>query len=230
MFAGHIGAGLAIGSAERRVNVGLFVAAASLLDIALWLLVLVGCESVVIPYDFTRTHQAEFVFPYSHSLAAGVVWSALAAGAAWAAFARLGTARIRFALLIAAAVFSHWLLDVLVHRPELPLAGATSTLMGLGLWNSVPVALVTEGSIVMLGLFLFIPRCGLPRGRYIAIAALSILILAFTVAGMTLAPPPPSGLAMAGSSFVTLGAVCALMAWFGRLPSEGQAHTGARPD
>ena len=56
MFAGHVGAGLAIGSAERRVNVGLFVAAALLLDIVLWLLVLAGCESVAIPSDFARTH------------------------------------------------------------------------------------------------------------------------------------------------------------------------------
>ena len=230
MFAGHIGAGLAIGSAERRVNVGLFVAAALLLDIALWVFVLAGRESVAMPSNFASTHQAEFVFPYSHGLLGGVVWSALAASAAWAIFARLGTARLRLALLIAAAVFSHWLLDVLVHRPEMPLTGNTSPLMGLGLWNSMPVALVAEGAIVMLGLCMFIPHSGLPRGRSIAIAVLSLLVLASTVAGMTLAPPPPSGSVMAGSSLATLAAVCALLAWLGRLPSDGQAHPGARPD
>ena len=229
MFAGHVGAGLAIGSAERRVNVGLFVAADLLLDTVLWLLVLAGYESVAIPSDFARRHQAEFVFPYSHSLVAGVAWSALAAVTAWIIFARLGSARRRLALLIAAAVFSHWLLDVLVHRPEMPLASTISPLMGLGLWNSVPVALVAEGAIVMLGLFIFIPRSGLPRGRSIAIAVLSLVILAFTVAGMTLAPPPPSGFAMAGSSLATLATVCALMAWLGRLSGKGHSHP-ARPD
>jgi len=221
MFAGHVGAGLAIGSAERRVNVGLFVAAALLLDTVLWLLVLAGYESVAIPSDFARTHQAEFVFPYSHSLVAGVAWSALAGGTAWAVFARLGTARRRVALLIAAAVFSHWLLDVLVHRTEMPLAGTISPLMGLGLWNSVPAALVIEGAIVMLGLIMFIPRSGLPRGRSIAIAVLSLIILALTVAGMTLTPPPPSGFAMAASSLVSIGATCALIAWLGRRPTQG---------
>ena len=63
MFAGHVGAALAIGSAERRLNVGVFVAAALLLDAALWLFVLLGIESVEIPPDFARTHQPAFVCP-----------------------------------------------------------------------------------------------------------------------------------------------------------------------
>jgi hypothetical protein len=230
MFAGHFGAGLAIGSAGRRVNVGLFVAAALLLDIVLWLLVLAGGESVVIPSTFARTHQAEFVFPYSHSLVAAVAWSALAAAGAWAILARLGAARIRIALLMAAAVFSHWLLDVIVHRPEMPLAGSASPLMGLGLWDSVPVALTAEAAIVVAGLAMFIPNCGLPRGRSLAIAVLTLFVLAFTVAGMTLAPPPPSGFAMAASSLATLAVVCALLAWLGRLPSDGRERPNARPD
>jgi hypothetical protein len=223
MFAGHVGAGLAIGHAERRVNVGLFVAAALLLDMVLWLFVLLGLESVAIPTNFASTHQAEFVFPYSHSLAASAVWSVLAAAGAWAFCAGLGTARVRVALLFAAAVFSHWLLDVLVHRPELPLAGAKSPVVGLGLWNNMPVALVAEAAVVVLGMLLFIPRSGLPRGRAIAIAVLSLVILVFTIVGSTFAPPPPSGVAMAGSSLVTLLVVCALAAWLGRLPSEGRA-------
>src|SRR5262245_56870374 len=77
VFAGHIGAALAIGRSERRVNVGVFVVAALLLDIALWLFVLLGWESVVIPPSFSATHQPEFVFPLSHSLAASIAWSAV---------------------------------------------------------------------------------------------------------------------------------------------------------
>jgi hypothetical protein len=223
MFAGHVGAGLAIGHAEQRVNVGLFVAAALLLDMVLWLFVLLGWESVAIPVNFASTRQVEYLFPYSHGLAASAFWSVLAASGAWALGARLGPARIRLALLIAAAAFSHWLLDVLVHRPELPLAGATSPLVGLGLWQHLPVALGAEAAIVMLGVFLFMRRSALPRARSTAIVVLSLAILAFTVVGMTLAPPPPSGVAMAGSSLVTLAVVCALVAWLGRLPSERQA-------
>jgi hypothetical protein len=227
MFAGHVGAGLAIGSAERRVNVGLFVAGALLLDLVLWLFVLLGWESVAIPSDFASTHQAEFSFPYSHSLAASLVWSALAAAGAWAVGARVGPARGRVALLTGAAVMSHWFLDVLVHQPEIPLAAATSPVVGLGMWQNMPAALVAETAIVILGMFLFIPRSGLPRGRSVAIAVLCAIILAFTVLGMTLAPPPPSAHAMAWSSLVTLGVVCVLVTLLGRLPAAWRTGRGA---
>lgn len=108
MFAGHLGAALAIGRAERRVNVGVFVAAASLLDVVLWLFVLLGWESVSIPPNFANTHQPEFTFPYSHSLAAGTFWSGAAAASGILAYSRLHAAKWRVGALIAAAVFSHW--------------------------------------------------------------------------------------------------------------------------
>lgn len=222
MFAGHIGVALVIGRAERRVNIGVFVAAALLLDFVLWLFVLLGWESVVIPASFVTTRQAVFVFPYSHGLLAGLAWSALAAAGAWLTYERLAAARARAAMLLAAAVFSHWLLDALVHRPEMPLVGATTEAFGLGLWDNMPAALVAEAAIVIVGITLFIRGGDLSPGRAIAISALSLVILAFTVVGMMLAPPPSSPLVMAGSSLVTLIPVCALFAWTGRQPRNGR--------
>ena len=72
MFAGHVGAALALGRVERRVNVGVFVFAALVLDVLLWLLVLVGLESVTSPANFSATHQPEFAFPCSHGLSASL--------------------------------------------------------------------------------------------------------------------------------------------------------------
>jgi hypothetical protein len=223
MFAGHVGAALAIGRVERRVNIGAFVAAALLLDLVLWLFVLLGWESVAIPTDFARTHQPEFTFPYSHGLLSSALWSALAGAVAFVWSARVGVAPWRVGVLIAGAVFSHWLLDALVHLPELPLAGAGSPKVGLGLWQRMPVALVVEAGIVVVGLWLFLPGSTLSRGRSIGVAALSLALLAFTILGMTIAPPPPSASAMAGSSLVTLVAVCLLACWLGRAPREGPA-------
>ena len=120
MFAGHIGVGLSIGRAGRGVNVGVFITAALLLDFLLWLFVLIGWESVAIPADFARAHQPELTFPYSHGLVASAVWSTLAAVAAFALYSSLRT-RWRAATLVGVAVLSHWVLDGLVHRPELPL-------------------------------------------------------------------------------------------------------------
>jgi len=200
-----------------------FVAAALLLDVVLWLFVLLGWESVTIPADFAQTHQVEFVFPYSHGLVASIIWSALAAIAVWVVYARLGSARTRAAVLVAAAVFSHWLLDALVHQPELPLAGDGSPKVGLGLWQSLPIALVTEGGIVTVGLFLFMSGSRLSRGKSRALALLNLVVLALTVVGMTIAPPPPSAQALAASSLVTLAVVGALAYWLGSPPREGQA-------
>ncbi len=214
MFAGHIGAGLALGSAARDVSVGVFIAAALLLDLLLWLFVLLGWESVVIPLDFRRRHQPEFTFPYSHGLLASVVWSALAAALAVAFLS--GRRRSRTAALIAAAVLSHWVLDALVHRPELPLAGASSPPVGLALWDHLPVALAVEAALVIIGVYLFSAGGGPRRTRSIGLAVLAMTVMLLTAVGMTLAPAPPSVSAMATSSLATLAAVCALTLWLGK--------------
>jgi hypothetical protein len=218
MFAGHMGAGLLLGSTARRVNVGIFIAAALLLDFLLWLFVLLGWESVTIPADFARHHQAEFVFPYSHGLLSSVVWSAAAAGIALILCS--GPGRSHAAALIGAAVLSHWVLDAVVHRPELPLAGPGSHPVGLALWNDMPVALAVESTLVLVGVYVF--TLGSRSGRYrtIALGMLAVVVMIFTAIGMTVAPAPPSPIAMAASSLATLAAVCALALWLGRAPAR----------
>jgi hypothetical protein len=219
MFAGHMGAGLVLGSAARDVNVGVFIAAALLLDFLLWLFVLLGWESVTIPADFARHHQAEFAFPYSHGLLSSVAWSAAAAGVARVLYS--GPGRWRAAALIGAAVLSHWVLDAVVHRPELPLAGLGSRHVGLGLWNDMPVALAVESTLVLAGVvcwFTFGSRPG--RYRRIALGTLTAVVMVFTAIGMTEAPAPPSPIAMAASSLVTLAGICALALWLGKAPAR----------
>jgi hypothetical protein len=214
MFAGHMGAGLVLGSTARRVNVGIFIAAALLLDFLLWVFVLLGWESVTIPADFARHHQAQFVFPYSHGLLSSVIWSAAAAGIALILYS--GPGRSRAAALIGAAVLSHWVLDAVVHRPELPLVGLGSHPVGLALWNDMPLALAVESTLVLLGVYLF--TFGSRSGGYrpIALGMLTVVVMIFTAIGMTVAPAPPSPPAMAASSLTTLAAICALALWLGK--------------
>ena len=85
------------------------------------------------------------------------------------------------------------------------------------------IALGIEAMIVAVGLYLFVPGSGLSRRRSITLTVLTLVVLAATVAGMTIAPPPPSALAMAGSSLVTLGVLCALFCWLGSHPRAGRA-------
>jgi len=211
MFAGHVGVALAIGRVERRVNVGVLVLAALGLDVLLWAFILVGWESAVIPADFAGRHQPDFDFPWSHGLLASAGWSLLAGALA---FVFVG----RAAVWVAAAVFSHWVLDFLVHAPEMPLAAAGSAKLGLGLWNVMPVALALESLLVIVGLFLFLAGASLSRARKLGFIALCGVVLAFTIAGMTVAPPPPSVAAMAGSSLATIVLVALLVGWLGRRP------------
>lgn len=218
MFVGHVGAALAIGRAERSINLGALIFAALLLDVLLWIFVLVGWESVVIPADFAATHQPEFIFPYSHGLLAAIATSALAWAATFLWYPRINGLRIHAAVCVVTAVFSHWLLDVLVHSPELPLAGEHSFKVGLGLWSRMPMALSIEALITVVGLGLFLADNPLSRTRKCCITALALSLVAFTAAGMTVAPPPPSVMAMASSSLATIIVVCVLFGWLAKRP------------
>lgn len=98
---------------------------------------------------------------------------------------------MRATALVAVAVFSHWLLDALVHVAELPVAGIDSMKVGLGLWQSMPVGLAVEALIAVVGLYLFVSGASLSRAKKFGLIALTLLILVFTIAGMTVVPPRP---------------------------------------
>ena len=219
MFAGHIGAALAIGRVERRINLGVLVFAALLLDVLLWIFILLGWESVAIRANFAATHQPEFTFPFSHSLLAAIVSSALAGAATFFSYPRVNALKLRAAGCVATTVFSHWLLDALVHSPELPLAGENSLKVGLGLWNRMPMALSIEALITVTGLCLFLAGNPISRVRKFWVMALAFCLMAFTAVGMTVAPPPPSAMTMASSSLATIIVVCVFAGWLGKQAS-----------
>ncbi len=217
MFAGHVGVALALGRVERRINVGLFVAASLWLDGLLWILVLLGWETVEIPSDFPATHQPHFVFPYSHSLPAALFWSVLAGVTTWGSCAAARQPGLRLAAWVGAAVFSHWVLDFVVHRPELSLTGTPGHPAGLGLWNHMALALGIESAIVAFGLTMFLRSQPFAPLRSALLVAITLLLLGFTVLGMTVAPAPPSATAMAATSLATIVGACAFYGWLGRL-------------
>jgi len=144
------------GGVERRVNLGVLVFAALLLDVLLWLFVLAGWESSSSRPTLPAPISRSLFSPDSH----GLPRSHRVVNAGWLGRARVVSprqkAKWRVAACIALAVFSHWLLDALVHVPELPLTGEQSLKVGLGLWGRMPVALAVEALITVLGLGLFL--------------------------------------------------------------------------
>jgi hypothetical protein len=214
MFAGHIGAAMALSRAERRFNIGILILAALLLDVLLWTFILLGWEHLSVPSDFSARHQLNFDFPYTHGLAASVGWSILAAALALIAIKKPKPQRIYTASIIALAVFSHWLLDAMVHQPELPLLTDAGPKIGLALWNQLPLALIVETMIGSVGLWLYLSGSNLPLWRKFPASVLALLIITATIVGMTLAPPPSDAVEAADASLITIVIIVTLFAIF----------------
>src|SRR5689334_19932365 len=117
MFAGHLAAGLALKKAEPRVNLGILFFASLFADFLLGLFVLFGIEQVHVPANFADIHYLMFTFPYSHGLLASLLWSLLAFLVVQPLWRKKREQKRRAGLVIALAVFSHFLLDWLVHIP-----------------------------------------------------------------------------------------------------------------
>lgn len=193
MFLGHYGIAFAAKRAAPRTSLGALTFAAQFLD-ELWpLLLLVGLEQVRIVPGLMDANALDFVhYPFSHSLLMAAIWGALI-GVAYFAIRRDG----RGALVLGALVVSHWLLDVPMHRPDLPLWPGSGTLVGFGAWNSVALTLVIELAFFATGLALYVraTRARDRIGRWGLWAMVALLILFFM--GGTLGPPPPSERAIA---------------------------------
>ena len=128
MFVGHYGVSFALKRLEPRLSLGLLFLAVQALDVLFSGFVLAGVEKMRIVPGFTAYNPYDLYFmPYSHSLVGAAAWSLLALGA----FLALGRRQRSAAALVAAAVFSHFLLDVPVHTPDLPLLGPGSAKVGL---------------------------------------------------------------------------------------------------
>jgi membrane-bound metal-dependent hydrolase YbcI (DUF457 family) len=150
MFIGHYAVGFASVRVAPRTPLPWLVAAPLFLDL-LWPIFLVtGVESVRIQPGYTVVMPLDIHdYPWSHSLAAGVVWSLVLAALYLALPAHRDDRR--GALVLGLSVFSHWILDWVTHAPDIPLWPGSSTLVGLGLWNSLSGTLAAELSLFVAG-------------------------------------------------------------------------------
>jgi membrane-bound metal-dependent hydrolase YbcI (DUF457 family) len=208
MFLGHFGVAFAAKKVAPQVSLGTTILAAELLD-AIWpVLVLAGVETVEVSPGITRVNPLDFVsYPWSHSLAMALVWSALLAAIYW--LIRRNAAN---ALWIAALVASHWVLDWIVHRPDLPLYPGDVSRHGLGLWDNVPVTLVLELGLFAAGIYFYVRSTrALDRIGTLAFWAF-VATLLFAYAGATFGPPPPSPQVVATSGLA--GYLMALWGWW----------------
>ena len=210
MFAGHLGAGLILKRINPSVNLGLLFLATLFLDVILWVFILLGIESIRVPADFQQRHYLTFFFPYSHGLISSTFWSLLFGLVCLWLWESSSSVRRNAAFIVAITVFSHFILDFLVHVPEMPVLGPSSHPLGLGLWNHLPLALGLETLIALTGTYLWLQDSKRTFSCRLSLGLLMGLVTAMTVVGQWLQTSPPEPFQMAVSSltfiFLLIGA------------------------
>ena len=211
MFIGHFAVAFAAKRAAPRTSLGVLVAAAQLLDLVWPVLVLAGIERVRVEPGNTAFTPLDFVsYPWSHSLLTAAAWSGLAGAVYW-----LAARYCRGAWVVGLAVFSHWLLDFISHRPDLPLYPGSGTFAGLGLWNSVAGTVAVEAAMFAGGVWLYAAETrGKDRIGRIGFRAF-VAFLAATYIMNLAGPPPPNGQAVAAAGLAAYLFVI-WAAWFDR--------------
>jgi len=206
MFIGHFALAFGAKKYAPQVSLGVLFLACQLADLLWPNLVLLGIERFEIEPGNTAVTPLNFLYyPYSHSLLALLVWAALFA-VLYAVLTRVST---KTALVIAGLVLSHWLLDVVTHRPDMPIAFGDSTRLGLGLWDAPVATVVTEMMLMAGGVWLYAThtrandRVG-GLGLWVLVVFL-VIVYSATLLG----PPPPSVPAVAWSA----QAVWLIVAW-----------------
>ena len=192
MFLGHFAIGFAAKRYAPRAPLGTLFLAAQFIDLLWPLLVLAGIERVRIAPGITVVTPLDFEhYPWSHSLLMVLVWGVL-----FAAVYFLIRRDRRASLVLGLAVVSHWVLDWLTHRPDLPLAPGAER-VGLGLWNSFAGTVIVELGLFALGVYLYV-RATRARDRIGSWALWSLVaFLAAIYAGNLFGAPPPDVMAIA---------------------------------
>ncbi|HVN41657.1 MAG TPA: hypothetical protein VMT50_02660 [Steroidobacteraceae bacterium] len=220
MFVGHYAPACLVKAAKPEIPLGFLFLAAQLIDVAWAILVLGGVEKVRIVPGFTASNALDLYYmPYTHSLVAAVLW------AVSALVVYRFVPQVRpwvLAGLLGLTVLSHWVLDLLVHVPDLPLY-ANSHKLGLGLWN-YPIFENTLEVIILLGSMLAMVKMQPGADGSTLRKALSLcIVLTLAQLYMALGPLPASAFVLATSSLACYAAFCALAWMFDRraVPAGG---------
>ena len=211
MFVGHYAVSLALKKFEKRASLGVLFLAVQFVDILFMPLVLLGIERMNIVPGFTQTTHFELEFvPYTHSLVGSVFWAAVA----YVVFRWLFVKKQSVALVIALAVFSHWVLDLITHTPDLPLWTDDSMKLGLGLWNCAAATYALEAILLAGGLWTYLraTQASSLLGKY-GMPVFIVVLLLINI--LNIFGPPPAGgkIEMAVSAMIAYFGFAAIAFW-----------------
>ena len=221
MLVGHVAVGMLAKRAAPKTSLGTFVLAALAADLLWCLFLIAGIERVQIVERGATLMTSRVVseISWSHSLLMDAVWGAtLAAAYFWR---RRSAAAVLFA-----AVLSHWLLDFVSHKPDMPILPGSHRALGLGLWTSVPATLIVEGGLWLLAVILHWRGTSLRTGAPRYVFGIGVLFLTAAWYNNIAGPPPSSNMAAAGLASLVFFSLTVLWAfWIDRprlAPSNAQ--------
>jgi hypothetical protein len=217
MFLGHYGVALALKRAEPKLSLGTLFLAAQLADLLWGAFVLLGWEHARIVPGYTAVTPLAFLdYPISHSLVAAIAWGIVAAALYYSWPTRDTARHWQAAAIVGVAVFSHYPLDVLVHIPDLPIAGNDSPKLGLGLWNNSVATMAAEALLLGIGLALYVTLRSHRHPVRVGRLATVVLVLVGTYVATLYGPLPPSMTMVAISGMVFYLVAAILAAWADR--------------
>lgn len=204
MFIGHYGIAFGLKKLDKVVSLGWLFVAVQMVDIFWTLLVFFGVEKVAIVPGLTAANPLDFIYyPFTHSVVAFIIWGLVAFIIVYLGHFRSSLTKAKFGLLIGFAVISHLLLDLIVHRPDIPLASEDSIKFGFGLWNHVAVSYTLEALIFVGGALIYYKAVDyLTRKRKIALGAFVIVLLLINLINL-IGPPPPDTTTIAVTGFIS---------------------------
>lgn len=193
MFIGHYALAYGAKKINKLPSLAIMFVAVQLLDLLWPIFVLLGFETFEIDPGNTALTPLNFTsYPYSHSLLMTVVWAIL-----FASFYFTFTKNKQGSLLMGCLVFSHWVLDFITHRSDLPLSPFTDLKVGLGLWNAPIIEIILETGLFLIGVYLYYNTVTVKR----KVAFWSSVVFFLLIHFMNMfGPPPPSINAVAWSA------------------------------
>jgi membrane-bound metal-dependent hydrolase YbcI (DUF457 family) len=188
MFIGHFGVGLAAKKIDNKPSLGTLFVASQFIDLLWPIFLILGLEKVKIDPGNTAFTPLDFIYyPFSHSFFGVLIWSVL-----FGLVYYLIRKNLKSSIVIGSLVVSHWILDLITHRPDLPLLPWSEIKVGLGLWNHIILTLIIELLIFAIGIYLYI-RATKATNKKGTIGLWSLLIFLILVYFMNVfGDPPPS--------------------------------------